>query len=179
MQLPRLDVLIVTVALVCGAASFGNASRVAAQDEPVALDAPPKGAIGFGLIGAELGVAIPALIGVKATWAYLVFPAVGAAGGAVLGHVLVDSNDQVGVSVVALTAGMALVIPTLVLAMVATAYDPEDDRSSEAKLGPGLLRLDESGALRVAAPGTTVVPSSRAGKLHVSGLQMSMLSGRF
>jgi hypothetical protein len=176
MQLHRLFVI---VAMVCGVALCCDASQVAAQDEPAPLDAPPKGAIGFGLIGAELGVAIPALVGVDAWWAYLVFPAAGAAGGAVLGHFLVDNNDQVELSVIAMTAGIALVIPTLVLAMAATAYDPEEDRSSEAKLGPGLLRLDESGSLRVAAPGTSVVPSARAGKLHVSGLQMSMFSGRF
>lgn len=182
MQLRRLLVLIVTVALFCTAAIGGDASPVLAQDEAAQLDAPPKGLIGFGLIGAELGVAIPALVGVDATWAYLVFPAGGAVTGALLGHFLVDNNDQVGLSVVAMTAGMALVIPTLVLAVSATAYDPEDDRSSEAKLGPGLLRVDEAGALRLAAPGVALVPrvpSSRAGKLHVSGLQVSMLSGRF
>jgi hypothetical protein len=176
MQLRRLGVTLVVMSVfACCAIS----SPVHAQsDEPTPVEASPKGKIGLGLIGAELGVAIPAIIGVDAWWAYLVFPVVGAAGGAVLGHVWIDNGNHAELSVVFLTAGMTLVIPTLVIAAAATAYDPEENRSDEASLGSGALRIDE-GSLRLRPPGVSVLPDAQAGKLHVSGVHVSLLSGRF
>ncbi|HTU61399.1 MAG TPA: hypothetical protein VMF89_23250, partial [Polyangiales bacterium] len=55
---------------------LGPTSSTHAQDKQVEADF--KGAVGLGLVGAELGAVIPALVGVEATWAYIVFPAVGA-----------------------------------------------------------------------------------------------------
>ena len=94
------------------------------------LSATPKGSIGLGLLGAELGTMIPAWAGMRAAWGYVVFPLVGGAGGAVAGYYLLDSPDQTTWSVVALAAGMAMVIPTIVIALSASAYDPDEEHTA-------------------------------------------------
>ncbi len=179
MQLRRLGVTLAVVVSVF-ACSVVSAPVHAQSEEPTAVEASPKGKIGFGLLGAELGVAVPAIIGVDAWWAYLVFPVAGAAGGAVLGHFWIDNGNHAELSVVFLTASMALVIPTLVLAASATAYDPEEEAeaASQASLGSGAVRFDQ-GALKLAPPGVSVLPDAQAGKLHVSGVHVSLMSGRF
>ena len=102
----------------------------------------------------------------------------GAAGGAVAGHFLIDQNNHAELSVVFLTTGMALVIPTLMLAAAATAYNPDSDASPQASLGTGAIRYN-AGSLKLAAPGVSVLPDSQAGRLHVSGVHVSVVSGRF
>lgn len=176
MLLRRLGVTIAVVLSV--ACAIAPSTGWAQEDvEPEKLDADPKGKVGLGLLGAELGVVVPALIGVDELWAYIVFPIAGAAGGAVAGHFLVDDGNHAELSVALLAAGMTLVIPTLVLAAAATAYDPEEDMD-QASLGTGALRLDR-GEVKWAAPGMSVLPDGKAGKLHVSGVHLSLLSGRF
>ncbi len=69
-----------------------------------------KGIIGLGLIGAELGFIIPALAGVRDEWwPYVVFPLIGAVGGAIGGRA-VEQNTQndAGVDVALMAIGMAL-----------------------------------------------------------------------
>lgn len=180
MLLRRLGVTIaVVLSVACAVAPSTGWAQEEEEDDsaPDKLDAEPKGKIGLGLIGAELGVAVPALIGLDDAWAYIVFPIVGAAGGAVAGHFLIDDGNHAELSVVVLAAGMTLVIPTLVLAAAATAYDPEEDMN-QASLGTGALRLDR-GEVKWAAPGMSVLPDAKAGKLHVSGVHLSLVSGRF
>ena len=67
------------------------------EPEPVATDpltADFKGMIGLGLIGAELGFVVPALAGARDTWVYIVFPVLGAGGGAVAGYFLLEQGDD-------------------------------------------------------------------------------------
>ena len=121
-----------TVVLALAAAltvAFGSApSRVEAQPTmPEQIDATPKGTIGLGIMGAELGFAVPALAGLHDAWAFVVFPLIGAGGGAVAGFYLIDNKDNEKAAVGVLAASMALVIPTLVLTLAMTAYDPEDE----------------------------------------------------
>jgi hypothetical protein len=170
------------------------------------VEADYKGAVGLGLVGAELGAVIPALAGVDATWAYIVFPAVGAAGGAVAGYFAIDNAGHAELSVAALTVGMALVIPALVVTLWATAYDPDDSpnatrsggpglasrghlprprlsaqaqrRVSLASAGAGMLRLAD-GELALATPGLALVPSVQRGEMRLAGVNVSLLSGRF
>ena len=191
------------VAVVClGLAVHPRVAQAQAHvDDRVPADF--KGAVGLGLVGAELGAVIPALVGMDATWAYLVFPAVGAAGGAVAGYFLLDDPGHVKASVITLTAGMALVIPALVATLALTAYSPGDDEQPNAgsvRVGPGprrqlaaraqhdartrlrhraaagagLLRLSD-GELALSAPGVAIVPGPRA----VDGMSMALVSGRF
>ena len=179
MQLRRLGV---TIAVVLGVASVSIPSRSFAQEDDEAagtpVDAVPKGTIGLGLLGAELGVAIPAIFGVKAGWAYIVFPIVGAAGGAVAGYFAIDDPNHPELAVALMTAGLTLVIPTLVLAVAATSYDPDDDMEEAASLGTGAVRFD-AGKLSLATPGVGVVQNSQPGKSNVTGLNVSLVSGRF
>jgi hypothetical protein len=186
----------VLLAGVLGAALPAGARAQAAADQigdPITADW--KGTIGCGLLGAELGFVIPAVAGMNETWAFIVFPVVGAAGGAVGGYFGLEQGDHVELAVASLTLGMALVIPTLVFTLSQTAYDPTEDAAANGGNAPALARasrLDDpryagTGLVRVAdegvavaAPGVTVSPS--AASRHRAGgsdVQVSLLSGRF
>lgn len=197
--LHNLRVVMLGLALVSVGLSALPASTQAQAHQDDKVSADFKGAVGLGLVGGELGAVIPAIVGLDSWWAYLVFPAVGAAGGAVAGYFVLDKPDHVEASVIALTAGMALVIPALVTTLALTAYAPGDDerenagsvhrrpaRGTEhllaseqrarhrAAAGAGLLRLSE-GELALSAPGIAVIPGPRA----VSGMSLALVSGRF
>lgn len=133
-----------------------------AQDR---LESAPKGTVGAGLIGAELGLLVPSLLGAQETWAYLVGPMAGAGVGVAIGAVLIDqpdTDDEIGVSLLAV--GTAALVPALVVAVAASAYDPDDDAmagglgprlAAGTEGGPGLLRVASQGAF-VAAPAVTI-----------------------
>ncbi|MEM9191694.1 MAG: hypothetical protein AAGF12_21150 [Myxococcota bacterium] len=122
-------VMVLSLAAGCIAAEevlFGP-SVAEAQVETNQIDSTAKGTIGFGIVGAELGFFVPALVGLEDLWAYIVFPIVGAAGGAVGGYFLFDEPNRVEGSVAMLAIGLALIVPTLVATLALTAYDPSDD----------------------------------------------------
>ena len=122
-------------ALACAAAPSAvsaqtkkTTSDTTAQDAYAndALSADFKGHIGLGLIGAELGLVIPAWAGARGVWPYIrVSPVVGAGGGALAGYFLLEKNDHAELAVASLVAGMALAIPALVATLAATAYEPD------------------------------------------------------
>lgn len=118
------------VALTFGSAA-GAPQRAEAQPTRNQVEATPKGTIGLGLVGAELGFVVPALAGLDQVWAFIVFPIIGAAGGAVGGYFAIDSNDHEELAVAALAFGMAMVIPSLVITLSQTAYDPEEEAEDE------------------------------------------------
>lgn len=92
-----------------------------------------KGIIGLGLIGAELGLIIPAIAGVRDEWwPYVVFPLIGAVGGAIGGWA-VEQNTQADpeVDVALMAVGMVLIVPTIVGTLALTAYQPPPE-SAEA-----------------------------------------------
>lgn len=126
-------VVTVAVALgLCGGILAGEQvvlgpSVAEAQTMDVQVESTVKGTVGFGMIGAELGFFIPALVGLHDLWAFIVFPIVGAAGGAVGGYFLFDEPQRVEGSVAMLAIGMALIVPTLVATLALTAYDPSDE----------------------------------------------------
>jgi hypothetical protein len=118
--------------------TFSAPQTAHAQDPvPVQVDASPKGLIGLGFIGAELGLVIPAAAGLDDTWALILFPVIGAAGGAVAGHFLIDNKDKPRAAVAMLTLGLALIVPSLVLTLAVTAYDPDDDAPEQADTPEG------------------------------------------
>ncbi|MEM1415131.1 MAG: hypothetical protein AAGH15_09535 [Myxococcota bacterium] len=117
-------------------AALGATPAAAQTDPPPAtaqqIDARPKGTIGGALIGAELGFMFPALLGravpaLHDTWSFIVFPTVFAGGGAVAGWFLLDDPNRPEAAVGVLAFGLALVVPTLVVTLVSTAYDPDRD----------------------------------------------------
>lgn len=146
-------------------AAFGLGTLVAHAPDARADDikGTPKGMVGGGFLGAEV-VAIPmAIAGVKAGWAYAVFPALGAAGGVVGGYFMDHAYDTSGPpqspaygSAFMLAGGMALIIPTIVLILNATRYHPAagavEDRAPK-NVGPE--------ANPGAAGGSSVAPASK------------------
>ncbi|MFW6050520.1 MAG: hypothetical protein ACODAU_05065 [Myxococcota bacterium] len=161
------------VAVAVGAAVVGPRAAQA-QAEATEIDATPKGTIGLGLIGAEVGFAVPALAGLDEWYWYVLFPAIGATGGALGGWYGIDEPGREKWAVAMLTTGMALAIPTMVLTLSMTAYDPEDEastveaeevasRGSGARAAPRADRGGQAERLRRAGPG--LVRRSREGWL--------------
>jgi hypothetical protein len=134
------------------------------------IQATPKGAIGLGLVGAELGLIIPSVSGLNEAWALAVFPIVGATGGALAGYFALDKPGREKGSVAVLVVGLAGVLPAILVTVKGVRKERQDrweptpqidlrtekeQRAFEtAEAGPGLLRRSRSG-LRVAAPGVS------------------------
>ena len=176
-----------------------------AQLDPATLDpikATPKGTIGLGLVGAELGLIIPSVSGLNEAWALSVFPVVGAAGGALAGYFALDKPGREKGSVAALVVGLAGVLPAILVTVKGVRQERQDrweptpqidlrtekeQRAFEtAEAGPGLLRRSRSG-LRVAAPAVTFsrrapqdAETARMGGLRdQSEMRLSLASGVF
>lgn len=142
----------------------------AQQATPVEPDF--KATVGLGLVGAELGFVLPAVAGLHDAWAFIVFPVVGAGGGALAGHFLIEKGtDSPELSVAMLATGMALIIPSMILTLSATAYDPEEEMAEQARAAPPALVRVTARGVGVGAPGLAVAPTEK--RLHVS-----LLSGR-
>jgi len=82
-----------------------------------------KGIVGGSLLGAEIVLATEAAFKVKPAWAYLVGGVGGAAAGGVGGY-FIEQEANPKTTMLMLAGGMALVIPTTVLVLSATAYEP-------------------------------------------------------
>lgn len=94
------------------------------------LDARAAGITGGIIVGAEAVIAVEAAVGVNKLWPYLVFPAVGAAGGGVGGYFLQKASTPGAVAL--LVTGIAMIVPTAVLTASAFFYDPKKDGAVEA-----------------------------------------------
>ncbi len=166
---------IVRIAAFAAALSIASTSVApthASAQTPVQQRSGHKGLFGLGIVGAELGLVIPAAAGLDQWWALVVFPVVGAAGGAIAGHYALDNNNQAAASTGILAISIALVIPSVVLTVALRAYDPGDEgvenldedealpdddaeaaaeeaalrrRQSVARAGTGILRVSEFG----------------------------------
>ena len=195
----RALALFVAVLAVCATASpaFAQDDDDDEGDEEMAVTSPLKadfkGAVGMGLLGAELGFVIPALAGAKGVWPYIVFPVIGAGGGAVGGYFLLEKGDgHPELAVGALTLGMALVVPAMVATIAATSYRPPEQiesaamkrRRELAQSGDGLVRWSGK-ELALAPPNITVAASEtarqalRTGGKRTAAVRVSVLSGRF
>jgi hypothetical protein len=171
--------------------SSGGGSGMAATTHEVSPNF--KGTVGLGLIGMELGFVVPAVAGARSAWPYIVFPIVGAGGGAAAGYFLLEKGTgHPQAAVGCLVAGMALLIPSLVLTLAETAYQAEESPSagvrsrmqSAAAAGPGLVRLSDRGLLL--APPAIGVESSmtpaealRTGATRTRVVHAAVLSGVF
>ena len=176
-----------------------------AQVDPATFDqvsSTPKGTIGLGLVGAELGLIIPSASGLNEVWALTVFPVVGATGGALAGYFALDKPGREKGSVAALVVGLAGVLPAILVTVKGVRQERQDrweptpqieirsdkeQRAFEtAEAGPGLLRRSRSG-LRVAMPGVSVsrrgpedAETAKLGGLRDrTELRLSLASGVF
>lgn len=112
---------------VCALYGAPGQAQAQAAVETHEVDADFEGKVGCGLIGAEVGLVAVGLMQVEETWPYLVAAGVGATGGAIFGHFMIDQNDEAEAGVAVMAVGIGLAIPALVFAAAASAYDPEDD----------------------------------------------------
>jgi hypothetical protein len=164
--------------------------------------ATPKGTIGLGLIGAELGLIIPSAAGLSKIWALTVFPAIGAAGGALAGYFALDKPGREKGSVAVLVVGLAGTLPAVLVTIKGVREErqerweptPQIEIRSEkeqrayelAEAGPGLLRRSRSG-LRVSMPAVSFTPraTQTAETARLGGLRdrtearLSIASGVF
>jgi hypothetical protein len=192
-----------TLALV-GAISLSTpAGAVEAQVDPSVVEeirATPKGTIGLGLVGAEIGLIVPSASGLREPWALTVFPVVGAAGGALAGYFALDKPGHEKGSVAALVVGLAGVMPAVLVTVKGVREERQEHWEPTPRLrtgkeqralemveaGPGLLRRSRSG-LRVAMPGMSVsrmaprdAETERMGGLRErTELRLSLASGVF
>jgi hypothetical protein len=125
------------LALGVTAAAFGTVTMTAHMPQARAdeIQGTPKATIGGAFLGAEV-VAIPmGIAGVKAGWAYAVFPPLGAVGGAIGGFFMDKAYDDAKTaaygSAFMLAGGMALIIPTIVLMLNATRYHPSAEATED------------------------------------------------
>lgn len=120
---------IVAGALVGGVALLPGKAQ-AQQAEPTPVTGTAKGIVGGGLLGAEIVMMPMGIAGLKPWWPYVVFGAVGAAGGAVGGWAIEQAAPPAEAPLYMLAGGLALVIPTLVLTLNATTHEdapPEEE----------------------------------------------------
>jgi hypothetical protein len=170
------------LALGVTAAAFGTVVTTAHMPQARAdeIQGTPKATIGGAFLGAEV-VAIPmAIAGVKAGWAYAVFPALGAVGGGIGGFFMDkaydDAKTQAYGSAFMLAGGMALIIPTIVLMLNATRYHPSaeatEDRAPK-NVGPEANPGSSGGNAVTPSSGgggtTTPPPSSGGGTSNGGG----------
>lgn len=115
---------VLSVAGVCGAFALApsEASAQAAEDTG-AVSGTAKGIVGGALLGAEVVMIPMGAAGLKPWWPYLVFGAVGAAGGAVGGWAVEQADPPAEAPLYMLAGGLALIIPTIVLTLNATLKD--------------------------------------------------------
>lgn len=105
-------------------ASFVAAERPAHADGPVT--GTGKGIAGLAIVGGSVTATTMGLIGVEKRWAYLVFPPIVAVGGGIGGYFM-EQSAPAEVSAYVLGAGMALIIPTVIISLNATVYKVPDE----------------------------------------------------
>lgn len=128
-----------------------------------------KAMIGLGLMGAELGLFLPAVFGARDWWPYLIFPVVGAAGGAIGGYFLEQgTQSEPEIAVTLLVIGAALAIPAIVGTLALTAYSPpsnsedteaDDDTFAPTPQGDSVEAVQDPGP--TSAPAADSAPQAR------------------
>lgn len=113
-----------TITLAAVAAGLTCAARpaAAAEDKPEA-STTGKGITGGVLLGAEVVMLGEAAFKVKPAWAYAVGGLVGGVGGGVGGY-FIEQSASAKTTMYMLAGGMALIIPTTVAVLSASAYEP-------------------------------------------------------
>jgi hypothetical protein len=98
-----------------------------------------KGAVGLGLLGADITLIIEGAVGVKNPWLLSVIPIVVAGGGAAGGYFI--GRESAAASVALLVSGLALMVPAAILVAYGRSYRPSRDE------GEGFVDRTEEGLL--------------------------------
>lgn len=201
MSWERFGCAVALASLISLAVPFRTAEAQVDAIEFASVSATPKGTIGLGLVGAELGLIIPSAAGLNEVWSLTVFPIVGAAGGALAGYFALDKPGREKGSVAALAVGLAGVLPAILVTVKGVRkerqerWEPDqpfrlsrkEQRAFElAEAGPGLFRRSRSG-LRVSMPAvmvSTKAPldaeaANKGGLRERTELRLSLGSGVF
>lgn len=166
------------------ASHVDTASAQAAVTEGDRVKGNIAGTVGLGLLGAEVGLLLtPAFNLQDHWWAWVLFPAVGAAGGAVAGAFAFEPRSpEPAVTVSILGAGLLLAIPAVVGASALASL--RRSRSIDSAGNEGLLRFGKAGT-QVGMPTVASVPvfsaaeQARFGLPQRSSTRVTLLSGRF
>jgi len=157
---------VTAAAVALGMASFVMAERPAHAEGPVT--ATGKGIAGLAIIGGAATATTMGIVGVEKRWAYLVFPPLVAVGAGIGGYFM-EQSAPVEVSTYILGAGMALIIPTIIVSLNATVYKvPDDYPNDPSKKTPASepprpgARVEHSG-LRVGYVPRSLVDFDRGG----------------
>jgi hypothetical protein len=116
------------------------ASSASAQQEPEtnSVTGTGKGIVGGALLGGEIVMIPMGAAGLKPWWPYLVFGGLGSVGGAIGGWAVEQVDPPPEAPLYMLAGGLALVIPTVVLAANATTrsdYEDTEDPSVKPEGG--------------------------------------------
>jgi len=178
-------VLAVTFSAAGASAQATNGGNTPVTSDGNDIRGNVAGTIGLGLLGAELGLILTPAFGLQDhVWAWIVLPAVGAAGGALAGGFAFDpGNPGPEVTVTLLGAGAALLIPAIVGALA--LKDRRSNRALEKRMeSGGAVRISKNGT-RFRLPDVASVPvysaaeQQRFGVSQRSQVQISLVSGRF
>lgn len=195
----RIERFVLATLLVCGclniqpgsvfAQSTGDAPTTTPITEFREVTPKYKGTIGGALIGAEIGLLIPALLKMEDSVNYIVFPAVFGAGGAVGGYFLLEKNASSATpSIIALSVGIAAVIPTVIATLSLTSNIRSKSKEPVQMLPaqPTPTALFNTGrGLRLGVPAVAVSSSyskEEITRLHVlpySEVRLPILSSTF
>jgi hypothetical protein len=169
--------------LVFAAVSFhaeSASAQVATRGERV--DGHIAGVVGLGLLGAEVGLLLtPAFNLQDHWWAWVLFPTIGAAGGAVAGVFALDDVEP-AVTVGILGASMLLAVPAVVSASAISSS--RRSRNIDSAGNEGLIRVGRRGT-EVGVPAITTASvfsaaeQARFGLPQRTSTRVSLVSGRF
>ena len=156
-------------AALTAAVAFGCATFAPSQARADEVSPDGKGIVGGALLGAEVVTLPMALFQVRSGAIYAIGGGVGAVGGGVAGYFIerASFSDNGRVPVYMLAGGLALIIPTTVLVLNATAYHPSENASEDHAPGnaPDANPGSAAGSVVVgvpapATPATTTPPST-------------------
>jgi len=126
-------------AALTAAVAFGCATFAPSQARADEVSPDGKGIVGGALLGAEVVTLPMALFQVHSGAVYAIGGGVGAVGGGIGGYFLerASFSDNGRLPVYMLAGGLALIIPTTVLVLNATAYHPSENASEDHAPGNG------------------------------------------
>lgn len=105
-----------------------------AEEDSSAVSGTGKGIVGGALLGGEIVMIPMGAAGLKPWWPYLVFGGLGSVGGAVGGWAVEQADPPAEAPLYMLAGGLALIIPTVVLAASAITRQEYEDSSDPSTL---------------------------------------------